>query len=189
MGQNEIARPQHAQVFNRDQFVYLAFKISQYKTGVVEDTTDPEFNEEFSFNPVDLRTKRQAALANAMTTPPFRERSATQDIYPFVFDSLAKKKLAAGFIKGVKMSLPTGFERKDDRTYEEVSIPATESASVVDIGRKLVPIEALDEIGRAAFAGMKSLNRIQSVVCDSAYRTSENMLVCAPTGDDKIARL
>ena len=34
----------------RDLFVYLAFKISQYKTGVVEDTTDPEFNEEFSFN-------------------------------------------------------------------------------------------------------------------------------------------
>ena len=40
-----------------------------------------------------------------------------------------------------------------------MSIPAAESASVVDIGRKLIPIEALDEIGRAAFAGMKSLNR------------------------------
>ena len=38
-----------------------------------------------------------------------------QDVYPFVFDSLAKTKLAAGFIQGVKMSLPTGFERKDDR--------------------------------------------------------------------------
>ena len=33
-----------------DHFVKLAFKILQYKTGVVEDTTDPEFNEEFSFN-------------------------------------------------------------------------------------------------------------------------------------------
>ena len=156
------------------------------------DNEGNEDDEEFSFDPVDLRTKRQAALANAMTTPLFRERSAAQearaaaqDIYPFVFDSLAKTKLAAGFIKGVKMSLPSGFERKDDRTYEEVSIPASESASVVDIGRKLVPIEALDEIGRAAFAGMKSLNRIQSVVCDTAYRTSENMLVCAPTGAGK----
>ena len=29
------------------------------------------------------------------------------------------------------------------------------------------------------------LNRIQSVVCDTAYRTSENMLVCAPTGAGK----
>ena len=46
----------------RDQFVFLddpyirvpnnklALQILQYKTGVVEDTTDPEFNEEFSFN-------------------------------------------------------------------------------------------------------------------------------------------
>ena len=34
----------------RVHFVKLAFKILQYKTGVVEDTTDPEFNEEFSFN-------------------------------------------------------------------------------------------------------------------------------------------
>ena len=48
------------------------------------------------------------------------------------------------------------------RTFEEVSIPAAENASVVDIGRKLVPIEALDEIGRAAFAGMKSLNRFNN---------------------------
>ena len=29
------------------------------------------------------------------------------------------------------------------------------------------------------------MNRIQSVVCDTAYRTSENMLVCAPTGAGK----
>ena len=43
----------------------------------------------------------------------------------------------------------------------------------------------LDEIGRLAFQGMKSLNRIQSVVFDCAYRTAENMLVCAPTGAGK----
>ena len=36
-----------------------------------------------------------------------------------------------------------------------------------------------------AFAGMKSLNRIQSVVFDAAYRTNENLLVCAPTGAGK----
>ena len=45
-----------------------------------------------------------------------------------------------------------------------MSIPAAENASVVDIGRKLVPIEALDEIGRAAFAGMKSLNRFHATI-------------------------
>ncbi len=45
-----------------------------------------------------------------------------------------------------------------------------------------VPISDLDFIGRTAFEGMKNLNRIQSVVCDTAYRTNQNMLVCAPTG-------
>ncbi len=33
---------------------------------------------------------------------------------------------------------------------------------------------------------MKNLNRIQSIVCDTAYRTNENMLVCAPTGAGSI---
>ena len=92
--------------------------------------------------------------------------------------------LISGFIQGVKMALPSGFERKDDKKFEEISIPAS-SAAPADIGRKLVPISSLDEIGRACFPGIKSLNRIQSVVCDSAYRTNENMLVCAPTGAGK----
>ena len=36
-----------------------------------------------------------------------------------------------------------------------------------------------------AFAGMKSLNRIQSVVFETAYQTNENLLICAPTGAGK----
>ena len=32
---------------------------------------------------------------------------------------------------------------------------------------------------------MKSLNRIQSVVFESAYHTNENLLICAPTGAGK----
>ena len=55
----------------------------------------------------------------------------------------------------------------------------------MDIGKNLVPISSLDEIGQAAFAGMKSLNRIQSVVFEAAYKSNENLLVCAPTGAGK----
>ena len=40
---------------------------------------------EFVFDPIDLRTKRQAALANAMNTPLFKEH---QEVKEFVFDSL-----------------------------------------------------------------------------------------------------
>ena len=82
------------------------------------------------------------------------------------------------------MALPTGFERNDTKKAEEVHIPATSKAPV-EVGRNLVPISSLDYIGQMAFKGMKSLNRIQSVVFDTAYRTNENLLVCAPTGAGK----
>ena len=46
-----------------------------------------------NFDPVDLRTKRQAALANAMSAPLFKEQKelaaaqrAREAKYPFVFD-------------------------------------------------------------------------------------------------------
>ena len=41
------------------------------------------------------------------------------------------------------------------------------------------------QIGQLAFKGMKNLNRIQSVVFETAYRTNENLLICAPTGAGK----
>jgi activating signal cointegrator complex subunit 3 len=38
---------------------------------------------------------------------------------------------------------------------------------------------------RLAFAGMQSLNRIQSRCFESAYKTNNNLLICAPTGAGK----
>ena len=118
--------------------------------------------------------------------PKAKERSPQPQVeqYPYVFDSYAQAKLSAGFIQGTKMALPKGFERKDDKKAEEVFIPASAKAPV-EIGRNLVPISSLDYVGQMAFQGMKSLNRIQSVVFEAAYRTNENLLVCAPTGAGK----
>ena len=36
-----------------------------------------------------------------------------------------------------------------------------------------------------AFRGTKSLNRVQSVVFENAYKTNQNLLICAPTGAGK----
>lgn len=83
------------------------------------------------------------------------------------------------------MYLPSDCIKTDDKKAEEVTIPARDNSSALDIGKNLVPVDSLDETGRVAFKGMKRLNRIQSVVCDSAYRTNENLLVCAPTGAGK----
>ena len=57
----------------------------------------------------------------------------------------------SGFIQGVKMSLPIGFERKDDRKFEEITIPAATGSSVDTIIKKLVPIAEFDPIGQTAF--------------------------------------
>ena len=155
---------------------------------------EEEDEEEFDFNPVDLRTKRQAALAMAMSQPLFKEREEAREVagpavsYPYVFDSLAKAKLTTGFVQGTKMSLPASFTRKDEKKYEEVSVPALVKAgwdSAKETGFQPRPIAQLEEIGQLAFKGIKCLNQIQSVVCDTAYNTNENMLVCAPTGAGK----
>ena len=50
-------------------------------------------------------------------------------------------------------------------------------------------ISLLDEIGQMVFRGIKQLNTIQSTVFETAYGTSENMLVCAPTGKTNVAML
>ena len=44
---------------------------------------------------------------------------------------------------------------------------------------------ALFQIGQMGFQGMKSLNRIQSIVFETAYNSNENLLICAPTGAGK----
>ena len=49
------------------------------------------------------------------------------------------------------MALPIGFERKDDRKFEQITIPAASGGSVDDIVKKLVPIAELDPIGQVAF--------------------------------------
>ena len=47
---------------------------------------------------------------------------------------------------------------------------------------ELVSVAALDNWAQLAFEGTKKLNRIQSMVYETAYLSGENMLVCAPTG-------
>lgn len=38
------------------------------------------------------------------------------------------------------------------------------------------------QIGQLGFKGFEKLNTIQSIVFEQAYRTRENLLICAPTG-------
>jgi antiviral helicase SLH1 len=65
--------------------------------------------------------------------------------------------------------------------YEEYSIPASK-VGTLGAGRKLVQISKMDGLCKRTFKGYKTLNRMQSLVYPVAYETSENMLICAPTG-------
>ena len=52
-------------------------------------------------------------------------------------------------------------------------------------GERLIKISELPQWMHPAFEGMKELNRIQSRVSQTALYTSENILMCAPTGAGK----
>ena len=49
----------------------------------------------------------------------------------------------------------------------------------------------LDEWAKSAFPGVKRLNKLQSALFEVAFKTNENMLVCAPTvrGKTNVAML
>ena len=82
---------------------------------------------------------------------------------------------------GRKYGLPPGSERLQFEKYEEYMIPAGKKGTLGP-GQKLVEIKDLDGLCRNTFKGYKTLNRMQSLVYPVAYKTSENMLICAPTG-------
>ncbi|XP_055115760.2 activating signal cointegrator 1 complex subunit 3 isoform X3 [Symphalangus syndactylus] len=139
------------------------------------------------FDPKELRIQREQALLNARSVP-ILSRQRDADIekmhYPHVYDSQAEAMKTSAFIAGAKMILPEGIQRENNKLYEEVRIPYSEPMPL-SFEEKPVYIQDLDEIGQLAFKGMKRLNRIQSIVFETAYNTNENMLICAPTGAGK----
>uniref|UniRef100_A0A8C8TR72 Activating signal cointegrator 1 complex subunit 3 n=1 Tax=Peromyscus maniculatus bairdii TaxID=230844 RepID=A0A8C8TR72_PERMB len=140
-----------------------------------------------SFDPKELRIHREQALLNARNAPILgrqRDMEVEKIRYPHVYDSQAEARETSAFIAGAKMILPEGIQRENTKLYEEVRIPYSEPMPV-GFEEKPVYIQDLDEIGQVAFKGMKRLNRIQSIVFETAYNTNENMLICAPTGAGK----
>jgi pre-mRNA-splicing helicase BRR2 len=111
----------------------------------------------------DDRNKKNAAVELDLDQLVFREGSHT--------------------MSNKRCDLPDTSWRAMKRGYEEVHVPAVKA--VVPEGEKLIKISELPEWTQSAFSGMEKLNRIQSKMCDVALRTSENLLLCAPTGAGK----
>lgn len=78
--------------------------------------------------------------------------------------------------------LPDETKRIVNDGYEEYHIPPH---TPIEDGFKLIPITAFDEWARLAFKGYTHLNRVQSKVFHAAYKSNENLCICAPTGCGK----
>lgn len=83
-----------------------------------------------------------------------------------------------------KQGLPAGTEREYGPNYEKVTIPAAKRDES-QLPRRLPIAEIMDSVCAKAFAGTTSLNPMQSSVFETAFRTRQNLLVCAPTGAGK----
>lgn len=89
----------------------------------------------------------QSFLKIAQTKPLMLERSketpryvsSAQVKYPNVFDSNKEAKSHVGFIAGNKLMLPENVERKDNKMYEEVIIPAPDPP-VLNVGNNRIQV-------------------------------------------------
>ena len=124
--------------------------------------------------------RRQDWEHKTTSLTPAMDRQGPQ--YPHVYRTHdAGNKLSA---YGKKYALPPGTIHRDDNVYEEYEIPAA-PVGMAAAGRMLLEIKDLDGLCQRTFKGYKSLNSMQSLVYQVAYKTSENMLICAPTGAGK----
>ncbi|MCO5583854.1 hypothetical protein L7F22_037769 [Adiantum nelumboides] len=83
-----------------------------------------------------------------------------------------------------KCEFPNKIYRRVEKGYEEVHVPHLKPQPIAE-GEELVRIAAIPDWAQPAFAEMKTLNRVQSRVYETALFTPENLLLCAPTGAGK----
>ncbi|OQD89494.1 hypothetical protein PENANT_c002G02253 [Penicillium antarcticum] len=135
---------------------------------------------------LQTRSEREHALRqrdfehkNAALMP---AQSRSEPAYPHVFKQHSSGNLLSA--SGKKYGLPLGSKQIEEPKYTEFEIPAGK-VGTLGKGQKLVEIASMDGLCRGTFKGYKTLNRMQSLLYDVAYKTNENMLICAPTGAGK----
>lgn len=122
----------------------------------------------------NLRRKDQAHKSATLAPAHSKEPQ-----YPHVYKAYSAGNTLS--YAGKKYGLPVGSERLSFDKYEEYFIPAGKKG-VLGPGQRLIPVKELNGLCRNTFKGYKTLNRMQSLVYPVAHKTSENMLICAPTG-------
>ena len=88
-----------------------------------------------------------------------------------------------GFSDG--LHLPPGTVQQDHKRYEEWLLPPTKSCPAAKPDELIEIAAAMPAWAGSALLPIKKLNRLQSMCFTSAFHSSENLLVCAPTGSGK----
>ncbi|KAH0615094.1 uncharacterized protein H6S33_000730 [Morchella sextelata] len=174
-----------ADMLGYDDFEFIMALIS-HRGEIVAATSQPEGGGEDALLRLMTREQREEALRAAdleHKSQPLGPKLADPTMnYPHVYRAHSAGNSLNAF--GKKYSLPMGSTRNEEKDYEEITIPAAKVGHV-KAGEKLVKIEEMDALCRNTFKGYKQLNRMQSLLYPVAYKTNENMLVCAPTGAGK----
>ncbi|PVF94776.1 putative RNA helicase [Serendipita vermifera] len=137
------------------------------------------------FSKESVKSRMAKSLQAASERPLWSGTGHTQtEALPHVYTSSSVTQNHAFSSFGAKYLLPIGTTRNHFEDYEEVTVPP---AKVVPPkpSERLIPCTELPPLAKGSFPGYKTLNRIQSIVYQTAFRTNENMLICAPTGAGK----
>ncbi|KAH0840053.1 hypothetical protein J3R83DRAFT_1020 [Lanmaoa asiatica] len=163
-----------------------------------------------SLAPGDARRRVDETLKANSARPLFtRTAQEAPEVLPHVYTSWSN--VGGGSIlslSGSKYMLPIGTTRRDHEDYEEVVVPPAKTVPPRK-SERLIPVSKLDALARGSFPvkrlhvseskpaqiqiyqGYTSLNRIQSIVYPTAYRSNENMLIitCINKGKTDVAML
>ncbi|AET39778.1 RNA helicase Ecym_4766 [Eremothecium cymbalariae DBVPG len=104
--------------------------------------------------------------------------------YPHVFRKHELGTSSSFSFGGQKYVLPIGTTRVSLNSHEEIVIPCSDRKNQYISLADQIKISDLDQVCQTIF-DYKTLNMMQSLVYPVAYKTNENMLICAPTGAGK----
>lgn len=161
----------------------------QWERQIAQETGHLLHEEERQERRQELIASQQPPVETYIYTYPMSSSTSNVNL-PHVYDASLLRSRANGLndrvlsVYGQPFTLPQGSERRDTHLFEEISIPAA-SHQTDPFNVQLVSIDRLEKWARPAFKGYKTLNRMQSLVFEAAFKSQENLLVCAPTGAGK----
>lgn len=125
-------------------------------------------------------TTNPTMSSNTTTAPTWESKLRTVDLEELSFQDGGR------FMSSKKIQLPEGTWRAQKKGYEEYHIPAVTFQEDPNDRMKMVSIQKdMPWWSRKAFGKITHLNRMQTMCSEVAFRSPENLLICAPTGAGK----